>query len=164
MNISDINLDNFKVVIFDFDNTLALHQDRNFFETREKSADHFYNYFLNAYKYPHIFFEKIEPCIRSEELYNLTLELRKKGIKMFVLSGMRSSFAIKAKEDFVSYHYGPDIEVFGVANQSLKVEGVILISKLVNCNINEILFIDDREDTIKTLKEANIPAFHFTGK
>lgn len=154
MKIEDINLENIKVVIFDFDNTLAVHKD--FDKHRRESEDKYLGYYLNAYKNPNIFYDDIEECIKSEILYNFIKVLRSKGIKMYCLSGMKFSFHLKAKQSFINKYYGDDIEVISAASQELKVDGVKVIQKLSDCKLDEILFIDDNQDTINTLRNNGI--------
>lgn len=156
MKIENINLDNIKVVIFDFDDTLAIHKDKDFCKHRRESEDKYLGYYLNAYKNPDIFYEDIEPCIRSEILYNFIIKLRNKKIKMYCLSGMKFSFHLKAKQAFTNKHYGNDIEVISSATKELKIDGVKIIQRFENCNIEEILFIDDRQDVIDLLNNNGI--------
>lgn len=156
MKIENINLDNIKVVIFDFDETLAIHKDKDFCKHRRESEDKYLGYYLNAYKNPDIFYEDIESCIRSEILYNFIIKLRNKKIKMYCLSGMKFSFHLKAKQTFINKHYGNDIEVISSATQELKIDGVKIIQRFENCNIDEILFIDDRQDVIDLLNNNGI--------
>ena len=80
MKLNDINLNNLKVVIFDFDDTLAIHKDREFSKHRSESEENFINFYLNAYMNPNYFYDEIEPCTRSETLYNLIKKLRNKNI------------------------------------------------------------------------------------
>ena len=156
MKIENINLDNIKVVFFDFDDTLAIHKDKDFCKHRRESEDKYLGYYLNAYKNPDIFYEDIEPCIRSEILYNFIIKLRNKKIKMYCLSGMKFSFHLKAKQAFINKHYGNDIEVISSATKELKIDGVKIIQRFENCNIEEILFIDDRQDVIDLLNNNGI--------
>ena len=156
MKMENINLDNIKIVIFDFDDTLAIHKDKDFSKKRRESEDKYLGYYLNAYKYPNIFYEDIEPCIKSEILYKFINNLRNNGIKMYCLSGMKFSFHLKAKQNFINKYYGHDIEIISSASQELKVDGVKIISKLNNCNLDEILFIDDNKDTIALLNASKI--------
>lgn len=156
MKIENINLDNTKVVIFDFDNTLAVHKDKDFCKHRRESEDKYLGYYLNAYKNQNTFYEDIEPCIKSEVLYNFIIELRSKGIKMYCLSGMKFSFHLKAKQSFINKHYGDDIEVISTASQELKVDGVKIIQKIEKCKLEEILFIDDRQDVVEFLNKSGI--------
>ncbi len=156
MKIEDINLKNVKVVIFDFDDTLAVHKDKDFCKHRSESEDKYLGYYLNAYLKPNTFYEDIETCIKSEALYNFILDLRSKGIKMYCLSGMKFSFHLKAKQAFINKYYGDDIEVISTASQELKVDGVKIIQKLNDCKLEEILFIDDRQDVIDILRNNGI--------
>lgn len=156
MKIENINLDNIKIVIFDFDDTLAIHKDKDYSKHRRESEDKYLDYYLNAYQKPDVFYEDIEPCIKSDALYNFTNNLRSKHIKMYCLTGMKFSFQLKAKQYFINKHYGDDIEVISTASQELKIDGVKIIQKLNNCKLEEILFIDDRNDVIELLKSNGI--------
>ena len=109
--MNNINLDNIKVAIFDFDNTLAIHKDKDFSKHRRESEDNFLNYYSKAYLNPNVFYEDIEPCIKSDNLYKLITILRNKNVKLFCLSGMKFSFHLKAKQTFINKYYGNDIEV-----------------------------------------------------
>lgn len=156
MKLLDINLNNIKVVIFDFDDTLAIHNDKDFSKNRRESEDKYLNYYLNAYKNPNTFYENIEPCIKSEVLNDFIITLRKNNIKMYCLSGMKFSFHLKAKQNFVNKYYGNDIEVISVGSQELKVDGVKIIQRFNNCKLDEILFIDDRQDVVDLLNKNGI--------
>lgn len=158
MKIRNINLDNIKVVIFDFDDTLAIHEDKYFNIHRMESEEKYLGFYLNAYKYPDIFYEQIEPCKRNDILYEFVNNLRKRNIKMYCVSGMNFSFHLKAKQSFVNKHYGKDIEVISSSSQELKLESVKIIQRINNCNLDEILFVDDRIDVIKLLNQNGIKA------
>lgn len=155
-----LNLDNIKVVIFDFDGTLAIHRDKDFVKHRNETEDKRLNYYSNAYQNPDSFFEDIELCDRSEILYNLIEELRNKDIKMYCLSGMKFSFHFNAKKNFIHKNYGNDIELVSVGTQQLKLDGIKIISKVNGCNLNEVLFIDDLEDTVNYLKSKGVNAIN----
>ena len=75
---------------------------------------------------------------------------------MYCLSGMKFSFHFKAKQDFINTQYGDDIELVSAGTQELKLDGIKIISKLNNCNLNEILYIEDLEDTVRFLKSNGI--------
>lgn len=152
----NINIDDIKIVIFDFDGTLAIHKDKDFLNHRNESEDKILSYYLNAYLNPITFYEEIEPCIRSEALYNFINKLRDKKIKMYCLSGMKFSFHFKAKQSFINKHYGSDIELVSASSQELKLDGIKIIQKANNCNLNEILFIEDLEDTINYLNSNGV--------
>lgn len=56
MNNIGINLDNIKVAIFDFDDTLAINEDKEFLNHRSKNEETYLNYYLNVYLNPEIFY------------------------------------------------------------------------------------------------------------
>ena len=147
MKLKDVNLNNIKLVIFDFDETLA-------------TEESFINWYYNAYTNPEYFYDEIEPCVKSEVLYNLVSDLRSRNIKMYCLSGMKFSFHLKAKQAFVNKYYGNDIEVISTSLQELKLKGVKILQKINNCNLNEILFIDDKSDVVEFLNQNGIKAIN----
>lgn len=61
-----INLNNIKVAIFDFDDTLAIHKDIKYIEHRNESEEKLLSYFLEAYLNPKSFYEEIEFCEKSD--------------------------------------------------------------------------------------------------
>ena len=71
---------------------------------------------------------------------------------------MKFSFHLKAKQNFVNKHYGNDIEVISASTQELKLDGVKIIQRLNSCNLEEILFIDDRQDVVELLNANGITA------
>lgn len=158
MKLRDIDLHDIKVAVFDFDDTLAVHKDKNFSEHRNKTEEDKIEFYVNAYKEPKRFYDEIEPCERSEKLYNLIEELRKKEIKVYCLSGMEFSFNLKAKQNFVNKYYGEDIEVISAAKQELKLKGLKIIAKINECKLKEMLFVDDRESVIELLAENGVKA------
>ena len=88
----------------------------------------------------------MEPCVKSESLYNFINQLRSNNIKMYCLSGMKFSFLFKAKQSFINKYYG-----------HLKLDGIKILAKAYNCSLDEMLFIEDLEDTINYL---NINGIH----
>ena len=154
-----INLNNIKVAIFDFDDTLAIHKDKDYIKHRNENEENLLNYYLNAYLNPNSFYESIEPCDISESIFKLINILRKNNVKIYCVSGMKFSFHLKAKEYFVHKYYGNDIEVISTRNQELKVDAVKIISKVNNCDLNEILFVDDIEENIINFNRIGINAF-----
>ena len=158
MKLDEVNLDEIKLVIFDFDETLAIHKDKDFIKHREESEENFVNFYYNAYNNPDCFYDEIEPCTKSEILDEFIKKLRKRKIKMYCLSGMVFSFHLKAKQSFINKHYGEDIEVISASSKELKLKGAKILKKINNCNLDEILFIDDRQDIIELLSQNGIKA------
>lgn len=152
------NLTNIKVAIFDFDNTLAIHKDVDYIKHRNENEDKLLNYYLNAYLKHENFYEIIEPCDISKEIFKLINILRKNNVRLYCVSGMKFSFHLKAKEYFVHKYYGNDIEVISTRNQELKIDATKIISKINNCNLDEILFVDDIKENVINLNKLGINA------
>ena len=148
-----INLEDIKVAIFDFDDTLAIHKDSNFLKHHNESEEKLWDYYMNAYLNSKSFYETIEPCFLSDSLYKLINILRKNNVKMYCLSGMKFSFNFKAKEQFVHKFYGSDIEMISTQTQESKVDAVKIIQRINNCNLNEIIFVDDLKENVIRLNE-----------
>mgnify|MGYP004603131415 FL=1 len=160
MKLKNVNLNNIKLVIFDFDETLAIHKDSDFTKHRSETEENFINWYYNAYTNPERFYDEIEPCVKSEVLYNFVNDLRSRNIKMYCLSGMKFSFHLKAKQAFVNKYYGKDIEVISTSLQELKLISVKILQKINNCNLDEILFIDDKSDVVELLNQNGIKAIN----
>ncbi len=158
MKKQKISLKNIKVAIFDFDDTLAVHKDKNYLKNRNGNEENFLNYYLNAYLNPNSFYETIEPCIVSESLYKLINFFKNNDVKMYCVTGMRFSFHLKAKEHFVHKYYDNNIEVISTRSQELKVEAVKIIKRINDCNLNEMLFVDDIEENITRFNNMGIYA------
>lgn len=158
MNDISGNLDNIKVAIFDFDDTLAIHKDRDFLKHRSENEETYLNFYLNAYLNPETFYENIESCNKSDSLYKIINILRNNGSKLYCLTGMKFSFHFKAKQNFIHNHYGNDIEVIACYPQERKTDAVKIIQKANNCDFSEILFVDDIKDNVDKLNNLGVCA------
>lgn len=159
MEMKKLDLDNIKVAIFDFDDTLAIHKNKEYKQHRNENEDNLLNYYLNAYLNPKSFYETIEPCYISKSKKNLINILEMKGIKIYCVSGMRFSFDFQAKEYFVHKYYSNNIEVISTGSQGVKKDAVKIIQRIHKCNLNEILFVDDFKENIIEFNKMGICAF-----
>lgn len=151
-------MNNIKVAIFDFDDTLAIHKDKDYSKKRENDEEYYLNYYLNAYLNPLDFYEKIELCKINPSILKLIKILEKRNVKIYCVTGMRFSFHFKAKENFVHKYYSNNIEVISCKDQKLKIDAIKIIKRINNCNLNEILFVDDLEENIKRFNNIGINA------
>lgn len=148
MENKKIDLDSIKVAIFDFDDTLAIHKDKDYRKRRNESEDYLLNYYLNGYLNPDSFYETIEPCFILDSLQKLIKFFEKQGVNMYCVSGMKFSFHLKAKEHFIHKYYSDNIEVISARSQELKADAVKIIQRINNCNLNEIMFVDDMKENV----------------
>ena len=159
MKNKEIDLSNIKVAIFDFDETLAIHKDKEYLKHRNENEENLINYYLNAYLNPETFYETIEPCSISKKIQELIKKLEIKGVKIYCVSGMKFSFHLKTKENFVHKYYSNDIEVISTRTQELKCEAVKILKCINDCKVHELLFVDDIEENIIRFHDIGIYAF-----
>lgn len=148
---------NIKLAIFDFDDTLAIHTDKDYIEHRKNIGEN--TYFKKAFENPNIFYDEIEPCKVSQDMLNLISYLRLHNTKMYCLSGMRMSLHSDAKQSFINKHYGSDIKLVSASTQEYKVDVVKILQETYNCKPNEVLFIDDLQKVVDTMKQQGYVAF-----
>lgn len=151
-----MKLKDVKLAIFDFDDTLAIHKDKNYVEHRKKLGEN--NYFRKAFENPDTFYETIEPCDISKDMVNLICYLRLHNVKMYCLSGMRMSLHAEAKQHFINENYGEDIKLVSASTQEYKVDVVKILQESTGCKSNEILFIDDLQKVVDLMKEQGYMA------
>ena len=143
-------LSGYKIVAFDFDDTLAVHKDKDYAAHRKALNED--NYFRLAYLCPDDFYEKIEPCTAPTEMQNFICYLRTLGsVKLYCISGMKHTLHYKAKEAFIHKHYGLDIELIASGSQERKADVLRVLQSVNNCNPDEVLFVDDRQTTVDFL-------------
>lgn len=87
-----IDLSSIKVAIFDFDDTLAIHKDKDYLKHRNENEENLLNYYLNAYLNPESFYETIEPCLISDSLQNLIKTFETKGVKIYCVLVLGTAF------------------------------------------------------------------------
>lgn len=147
-------IENIKVAVFDFDETLAKHINPNYQNERRKNDDNFTAFYVESYIHPDTFYDKVEQCIAPVKMQALVKELRNKGVKLYLLTGMPFSFNFQAKAAFTHKHYGDDIECLSTMNQEHKIDALKVIMKLNGCKREEILFVDDMPENIKRINAA----------
>lgn len=140
-----------RLAIFDFDDTMALHKDRDYVKHRKETGES--EYYRKAFEHPYTFYEIMEPCDESEELKNLIGYFRIHNVKMYCLSAMRMSLHARAKQFFINHHYGEDIELLSVSSQDGKVEAVKILQEIHGCEPCEVLYIDDVPEIVTMMQQ-----------
>lgn len=153
-----IKLDDIKAAIFDFDDTIAMHQNKDYRKDKNASSIDKENYYMDAYLYPNLFYEEMDICHSNDKVKKLLEVLREKDIKLYCVSGMSNSLNYKAKESFINTHYGNDIELIFTKSQESKLNMANIISRINDCKINEVLFVDDNEKLVAFLNKNEISA------
>lgn len=146
-----INLSNIKVAVFDFDDTLAVHRNKDYSINRDNS------YFIKARLNPAIFYTTIEPCYVLPEMLKVTERCREIGAVMYCLSGMRCSLHAEAKKAYIEQNYGDDIELLMAKSQAMKLEVIAMLQEIHKCKAEEILYVDDNvENIVNAQKEGYV--------
>lgn len=152
-----MNLSNIKIAAFDFDDTLAVHKDKDYVAHRKALNED--NYFRAAYLSPNEFYETIEICTAPIEMQSFISYLRSLGArKFYCVSGMKHTLHFKAKEAFIHKHYGLDIELIAAGSQECKADVLRVLQSVNNCNPDEVLFVDDRQATVDLLCKQGFSA------
>lgn len=153
-----IKLDDIKIAIFDFDDTLAIHKNINYRDIKNRTKEDKEKYYMDAYLYPKEFYEDIDPCYILPEILDFINILRNRNIKLYCVSGMRNSFNLEAKEYFIKKYYGNDIKLIITKNQDSKIDVSSILAKINKCNLSNILFVDDLIDNVIKFKSVGINA------
>ena len=152
-----MSLSGIKVAAFDFDDTLAVHKDKDYVEHRKTLNED--NYFKMAYLCPTDFYESIETCTAPTEMQSFISYLRSLGtIKLYCVSGMKHTLHFKAKEAFIHNHYGLDIELIAAGSQEGKADVLRVLQSAYDCHTDEVLFVDDKQSTVDLLREQGFRA------
>lgn len=141
------NLENLEMVLFDFDDTLAVHSQGH------RISDHLMKYMINVHS-------------GSKELWNTSkpnLQLKKfmdylayKNIPMGLISGVHDCKTAERKIKWVKENYGYLLENYCVSSQEQKIIELKVLAKVNRLHANQIAIIDDM---YTNLEEAESEGF-----
>lgn len=127
-------LENLKMVLFDFDDTLAVHSQGH------RISDHLMKYMINVHS-------------GSKELWNTSkpnLQLKKfmdylacKNISMGLISGVHDCKAAERKIEWVKENYGYSLENYCVSSQEQKMIELSTIAEVNGFHESQIALVDD---------------------
>lgn len=83
---------NITMAVFDFDNTLAMHQG-----SRDIEKNHLQLFYDAAQHSPETFYERVVPCKAPKATVDFVKKLAFDGVRLVCLSGMRCSLNLAAK-------------------------------------------------------------------
>lgn len=128
-----INLDEIKLVVYDFDDTLCIHEKHSDSEDEE----HLYN--ITVLKEG----SKAYTGSTNIQMKWFIDKCTKLGIRQGLISATRSYKHASAKCNWVSENYGINLEDFCVGNPRDKIEMLCSIKDAYNLEEYEILLVDD---------------------
>lgn len=134
-----INIENTKIVLLDFDDTLCIHENH-----QGDEDDSIYN--KNILK---IGIDTWSNCSPNIHLKRFMEECIKRNIKLGLISATMSYPHMKAKNDWVLDNYGIELENYCVGTYEGKVKIMIAISDAFNIPREQILIIDDLYENLE---------------
>lgn len=140
--MSSICLSDMRIIAFDFDNTCAIHKNKNWIKHYNS------NYYLSAYLNPITFYDEIEICEALPKLQDIVKYCKEINIPVYCITGIHSTLNLKAKENFVKKYYSDYVDVIGVSTQEIKIDILRLLAQIHKCPYEKILFIDDFDTVV----------------
>ena len=143
-------LENLKMVLFDFDDTLAVHSQGH------RISDHLMKYMINVHS-------------GSKELWNTSkpnLQLKKfmdylacKNISMGLISGVHDCKAAERKIEWVKENYGYSLENYCVSSQEQKMIELSTIAEVNGFHESQIALVDDYYENLGNAEKMGFTTF-----
>lgn len=130
---------NITMAVFDFDDTLAMHQG-----SRDIEKNHLQLFYDAAQHSPETFYERVVPCKAPKATVDFVKKLAFDGVRLVCLSGMRCSLNLAAKQAFIEKHYDGNFEFIIVCSQEFKAD----ILQFICEHPDQTLYVDDVEDNL----------------
>ena len=122
------------VAFFDFDDTLAIHNNWGDMEKNDRVT-----FYQKALENPDEFYETVMPCIVNTHLVKFIHNLKVSGVKLYCLSGMYCSLNAAAKLAFIRKHYSDDFELLTSSSQDAKQ----IVLDALSPDPSQVLLVDD---------------------
>lgn len=142
-----MNLENIKVLLFDFDDTLAIHTDY-----KTETEGDYYNRLLrlNAGVFNN--------CETSKSMRKIMSYCKKKGIMMGLISAT-TPISADLKITWIQQKYGHTLKNFCVDVPENKIHMMEAISETLRYEHDEIAIIDDYCETLESVSNAGFLAY-----
>lgn len=143
-----IKLDNIKHIFVDFDDTLVIHDHNSHIYEKNKSIK---DAILGNDAYPY--------SVPNKAVITLLRNAEKEQIEIHVLSWVNISLETKVKEEYCHRHFpGLVSDVIGTASPE-KTEFMLAFAEAKGIRPENIMFIDDRIDTLRSAKDAGFVVY-----
>ena len=127
-------LENLKMVLFDFDDTLAVHSQGH------RISDHLMKYMINVHSGSKELWNTSKPNLQLKKFMDF---LAHKNIPMGLISGVHDCKAAERKIEWVKENYGYSLENYCVSSQEQKIIELKVLAKVNRLHENQIAIIDD---------------------
>lgn len=133
-----IKNEDLKIVLFDFDDTLCIHN-----RSTHHSDEEYYESLIHSSKW----WTKIG-CEPNKHMKEFMLLMKSQGTRLGLISQTDSYIHMIRKNEWVQTNYGIELENFCVACNISKVNMMISLNKAYNIRRNKILLVDDKESIL----------------
>lgn len=147
-----------KIVFFDFDRTLVAHRySREYNEDRAKGIFFDYLYMLTALEEEHKA-DRPLPCMQW-----YAKKLQDMGYGLYCLTHETSNLRDRLKQQQLMEFY-PDTPMayLTVDVPDHKIDMIRAVAAAEGCELSDVVFVDDRMDTVNMALEAGIKAMHLS--
>lgn len=140
-------LDSICMVLFDFDDTLCIHDNHSDGYPSEQQ------YNIDVLLHGKDYWQTSKPNKHMLEFMN---ECKRRSVRMGLMSAAQSYVHMVSKNEWVQREYGIDLENFCVGKPAEKAEMLVVISSAFSLPKESILLVDD---CYSTLCEASAAGF-----
>lgn len=127
-------LENLKMVLFDFDDTLAVHSQGH------RISDHLMKYMINVHSGSKELWNTSKPNLQLKQFMDY---LAYKNIPMGLISGVHDCKAAERKIEWVKENYGYSLENYCVSSQEQKMIELTTIAEVNGLHESQIALVDD---------------------
>lgn len=141
-----INFNALKLVLFDFDDTLAIHSDH-----KSGTSERFHKYNVNIYKGDMMAFSDCKPNRAIGEFIN---KCKYYNIKMGLISAVHACKHADLKLIWIKNKYDVKMENYCVCSAEDKVTQALAITEALGLQPSQVLIVDDRFDVLESFGDC----------
>lgn len=146
-----MDISNFKIVLFDFDNMLCIHTNHGKWDEQQSR--------VNRATIVSGSLAVWDDCEISEDLKKFMELLKKNNIRMGLISTTESYPVAKTKQKFVEERYGIELENFCTGTQDGKLDMLNAIADAYGYDKQEVAIVDDYWYQLERASDAGFVAY-----
>lgn len=143
-------LENLKMVLFDFDDTLAVHSQGH------RISDHLMKYMINVHSGSKELWNTSKPNLQLKQFMDY---LAYKNIPMGLIGGVHDCKAAERKIEWVKENYGYSLENYCVSSQEQKMIELTTIAEVNGLHESQIALVDDYYENLGNAEKMGFTTF-----
>lgn len=143
-------LENLKMVLFDFDDTLAVHSQGH------RISDHLMKYMINVHSGNKELWNTSKPNLQLKKFMDY---LAYKNIPMGLISGVHDCKAAERKIEWVKENYGYSLKNYCVSSQEQKMIELSTIAEVNGLHESQIALVDDYYENLGNAEKMGFTTF-----